>query len=117
MEEIFRLASDSLAIKVRAKGAELCSLQHTHSGIEYIWQGESWPKHSPILFPIVGGLKKGRYQHEGKTFELPRHGFARERMFKLIEQTNSNLIFSLSYDESSLWIFPFKFELRVIYSL
>ena len=45
-----------------SKGAELISVKF--DGIEKIHDGKSfWNRHSPILFPIVGKLKK-RYELE-----------------------------------------------------
>lgn len=117
MEEIFVLESATIAIKVSARGAELCSLYQRKCKVEYLWQGSSWNKHSPVLFPIVGGLKNGSYSHEDQIYHLPRHGFARDRNFELIEQTDNSLRFLLRYDEDSLAVFPFQFELSIIYSV
>ncbi|MBK9637140.1 MAG: hypothetical protein IPO63_04740 [Bacteroidetes bacterium] len=61
--------------------------------------GDAWPKHSPVLFPIVGQLKEHRYTHQEKEYSLPRHGFAREKMFSLLEQKDDQIIFRLSDDE------------------
>ncbi len=76
-----------------------------------------WPKHSPVLFPIVGSLKNDSYTFNEKDYHLPRHGFARDREFELIEKTEVSATFSLSYDEETLQKYPFKFELQIIYKL
>ena len=101
------------------KGAELISLNNTNSGREYIWEGnrDFWGKHAPVLFPIVGTLKSGSYTFNGKRYELPRHGFAREREFELINQSEDGAVFSLKSDAETLKIYPFGFELQIIYEL
>ena len=53
-----------LKIKTVKKGAELVSVKM--DDIEKMHDGESfWNRHSPVLFPIVGKLKKGRTIIEG----------------------------------------------------
>jgi galactose mutarotase-like enzyme len=86
---------------------------------EYIWQGnpEYWGKHSPILFPIVGTLKNNSYQYKGVTYELSRHGFARDIEFTLICEEDDKVIFSLQFSETTLTFYPFKFELQITYTL
>lgn len=51
------LSTQRLSATVKAEGAELTSLKDAQ-GRELLWQaGEAWPRHSPILFPIVGKVK------------------------------------------------------------
>ena len=35
---------------------------------------------------------KGKYRVEGKEYELPQHGLARLREFKMIEKTDSRIV-------------------------
>jgi len=75
------LASGGISATIKAEGAELCSLKNA-DGLELLWQaGPAWTWHSPILFPIVGQLKNDELRHQGKTYPMTRHGFARDRMF------------------------------------
>lgn len=112
------LKSDKLIAKINHKGAELQSLKNDVEK-EFIWNGnlEFWGKHSPILFPIVGTLKNNEYYFEGKKYSLNRHGFARDMDFELIAKTDSKALFSLINDPKTLNVYPFKFELLIIYEL
>jgi galactose mutarotase-like enzyme len=76
----------NLIAQIDHLGAELCSLKNNQK-TEYIWEGniEFWGKH-PVLFPIVGTLKNNIYQYKDKTYHLPRHGFARDIIFELIDK-------------------------------
>ena len=48
------LHADGIAATISAHGAELCSLKNA-AGLELLWQaGPQWPRHAPLLFPIVG---------------------------------------------------------------
>ena len=98
-------------------GAELISLKSNEK--EYIWEGnpEFWDKHSPILFPTIGSLKDDVYFFEEKEYTLPRHGFAREKQFQIIEQTEHTILFSLQEDAETLKVYPFCFELQIEYRL
>ena len=99
-------------------GAELCSIFHKEHRFEYLWQaGKAWPKHSPVLFPIVGQLKNNQYYYNGNAYTLPRHGFAREKTFTMAEQTDNRLVFRLTEDESTLLSYPFRFVFDVIYTI
>lgn len=99
-------------------GAELCSLKDNLSK-EYIWEGnpEFWGKHSPILFPIVGTLKNNFFDCDGKKYHLSRHGFAREMEFELIDKKDNSATFSIQSSEETLKVYPFEFELQIIYTL
>ncbi len=101
------------------KGAELKSLIDTKSGKEWMWQADPafWGKTSPILFPIVGALKDNTYYYEGKSYTLPRHGFARDMNFDIREQAGDRVVFGLTSSGETLKLFPFDFDLEVEYIL
>ncbi|SEG30107.1 aldose 1-epimerase family protein [Flavobacterium urumqiense] len=107
-----------LTATINSFGAELCSLKNKENK-EYIWAGNSdfWGKHSPILFPIVGTLKNNSFHHNAKEYNLSRHGFAREMEFKLIDKKEDSATFSLQSTEETLRVYPFQFELQIIYTL
>lgn len=116
---IFQLKNNVLNIKVNSVGAELCSVVSNDTNIEYIWQANKnvWARHAPVLFPIVGKLKNGKYSINSKTYELPQHGFARDSEFICIEQNECNLVFELVASEYTLTLFPFHFSLQIKYKL
>ena len=70
------IENKSIKAQINPQGAELISLFHKEFQLEYMWSGDPayWAKHSPILFPIVGTLKDNQYIHNGKTYEMGRHG-------------------------------------------
>ncbi len=117
---MLQIENDYLKVGVLSKGAELCSIINKETGKEYIWQADPdiWGNHAPILFPIVGGLKNGSYNYEGKQYFLPRHGFVRNNNnIKLTGQTEIGVTFSLSHSEETLMDYPFQFSLEITYIL
>jgi galactose mutarotase-like enzyme len=116
---MYILENGILKVEIVSKGAELQSLFHLGSGIEYLWNGDPafWAKRSPVLFPIVGTLKNNTYFHEGKSYQLPRHGFARDKDFKVETQTSKSITFLLVSDAESKKNYPFDFEFRIRYQI
>ncbi|MBL7707411.1 MAG: aldose 1-epimerase family protein [Taibaiella sp.] len=113
------LENNLLSVKVLEKGAELCSIVCKASGTEYLWQADPayWNKHSPILFPIVGTLRNDTYLYQGKSYTLSRHGFARDKQFKVKNQESGRVRLELEADEATLQQYPFLFSLQVTYEL
>ena len=83
------LKNEQISIVVAEMGAELQSVKDS-KGREYLWQAdpEFWPRHSPILFPIVCSVNDDTYVVDGKEYHLPRHGFARDTEFTLVAKTD-----------------------------
>ncbi|MFA9189482.1 aldose 1-epimerase family protein [Flavobacterium sp. FBOR7N2.3] len=113
------ISNKQITAKIKHQGAELCSLQANDTKKEYIWEGnpEYWGKHSPVLFPIVGTLKNNSFQIDNTSYQLPRHGFARDMNFELIDKTENSVTFSIQSTSETLKVYPFEFELQIIYAL
>lgn len=113
------ISNKKLTIKVNPLGAELASITNNKTKEEYLWQADPtfWKRHSPILFPIVGGLWNSIYTHKSKTYELSQHGFARDNKFELIKEENDELRYLLKDNEKTLQVYPFHFNLEIRYQL
>lgn len=113
------IENNNLRVAINAHGAELDSIVHKQNQLEYLWQGDAafWGKKSPILFPIVGTLKDNSFSYQGKKYNLPRHGFARDKAFTLEHHSEDKATFLLVSDEESLKNYPFSFEFRLHYAL
>lgn len=112
------IKNNRLSASVSTMGAEIVSL--LLDGAERLWQADPavWGEHAPVLFPIVGRIRDGKYEHEGKTYSIRcPHGFAREKEFSVIEQTSSSVTLRLCSDDQTLAQFPFDFVLEICYSL
>jgi galactose mutarotase-like enzyme len=113
------LENDYIKVSLAAKGAELQGLFSKETKLEYLWNANPkyWAKHSPVLFPIVGSLKNNSFIYQGKKYELPRHGFARDHIFNLEKISESEAVFTLTQNEDTLKVYPFYFELKLRYQL
>jgi galactose mutarotase-like enzyme len=116
---LHHLQNDYYQVTVKEAGAELSSFRSLRDQLEYIWQADPavWPRHAPVLFPVVGKLPEGKYRYQGQTYALPQHGFARDAHFDLIHQTNHSLTFALASSPKTLALYPFAFRLEISYSL
>ncbi|WP_256005599.1 aldose 1-epimerase family protein [Pedobacter deserti] len=113
------LENDILKVCIAEKGAELQSLVNKQTGKEYMWSGnpDFWGKFSPVLFPIVGGLKDNRYTVGCSEYSLPRHGFARDQVFQLREEGDLYATLTLGHSDETLKVYPFAFRLNIKYTL
>ncbi|MDT0048505.1 aldose 1-epimerase family protein [Listeria cossartiae subsp. cayugensis] len=116
---MIKLENELLLVEMKTAGAELTRISRKDTGIECLWNADSkfWGRHSPVLFPTVGRLVEDTYLVDGKPFHLGQHGFARDRDFKVMEQTENSVRFELDSDEDSLAIYPYKFKLSIIYTI
>lgn len=115
-DEMHQIRYGDICATVKAQGAELCSLRA--AGTEFIWQaGPAWPRHAPLLFPIVGRLANDTLRHRGKTYRMTQHGFARDSRFGWIERGESHCTLVLEDSEATRAVFPFPFRLTVAYTL
>ena len=114
----FELKKGGLRAAVQTKGGELVSLRGW-DGLEYIWGGDPafWSGQNPILFPIVGSLKEGTVNFDGKPYSMDRHGFARRSEFSLVKQGEDYAVLELRESMETLSRYPYPFLLRVTHRL
>lgn len=108
-------STTGMVAKIDELGAQLCSLADKEQ--EYIFNNiEIWPKHSPVLFPFVGRMPNQKYQLNGKSYDIPLHGFAPTSMFEVVEQTESSVKFRLIVTDQIKASYPFDFDFFASYS-
>lgn len=112
------LQNESLTVSISAFGAEIQSVRDANQ-IERIWHGDPayWASHAPVLFPVAGFLKDNTYTLNGKTYSLPKHGFARDREFVVEHCECGSASFLLAGENGKHPGFPFQYEFRVCYTL
>lgn len=115
---VVTIKNDELTIGINTYGAELTSVKDSN-GKEYIWQGDEnvWKNQAPNLFPVVGRVTGGKYNFDGKTYEMKAHGFARNSEFEVEEASDNHVTFALFSNEETKKVYPFDFEFRVHYTL
>ncbi len=115
---LFTLRSEGLWAAINPMGAELYALQDAEKR-DLLWHGDPaiWSGRAPLLFPIVGTLRNDTYRLENKNYRLPRHGFARKKIFSVMDATSSSALFRLCWDEETMQVYPFPFYLEVLFSL
>lgn len=113
------LQNDVLKITVADRGAELKSITALFDGTEYLFDSDPtwWKYSSPVLFPIVGKVNGGKYRAEGKEYTLPQHGFARTTDFEFAGGAENKISFELRWNEDTIKIYPYKFELEISFEL
>ncbi|NWJ42258.1 MAG: aldose 1-epimerase family protein [Geothrix sp.] len=114
--DLHRLHLDGAEAVIARHGAELQALRLGEADL--LWNaGPLWPRHAPLLFPVVGGLKGDLLRHRGEVHPMPRHGFARDRDFSWLERTPTRCVLELRDDGRTREAYPFAFRLVVCYAL
>jgi galactose mutarotase-like enzyme len=119
LEVLMILANEHLTLRIEREAAEMHSLVDHATGKEILWNGDPayWSGRNPILFPIVGSTFDKLIHLFGETTTMGNHGFARHRVFKIVDQHETSLTLALESDESTLAQYPFAFTLSVTTSL
>lgn len=112
------LNNECLTVEVSTHGAELKKIV-SNKGVDYIWNSDPkfWNRSAPFLFPIVGTMKDKETYIEGKLYKMGSHGFLRDYEFEVVSSTNDKLVLRNTYNESTLKVYPFKYEAIVTYTL
>lgn len=115
---IVTIHNECLTVDIEDLGAQLASVR-SHQGTEYLWQGDAdiWARRAPILFPVLGRLKDNTYLLDGVPHKIGQHGFARDCIFELVEQTDTQAVFRLTDNAETRRLYPFSFSLTITYTL
>ena len=93
-------------------GGELVSFkldgeERVHQGLDCVDENGKvyWKRHWPVLFPVVGKLKKNQTIINGRIFEMPQHGFARDFEFEPITKLDNFHSYVLKSNKIQPFIF------------
>ncbi|OAV43449.1 aldose 1-epimerase family protein [Lewinella sp. 4G2] len=114
------LENHRLSIAIEETGAELASIVNLENGREYMWQGDpaAWGSQAPVLFPIIGVLKDGETEIDGKMYRIPKHGMVRHNQdLELFYHGDDRITFRMCWSKETLKTYPYEFDFRVTYRL
>lgn len=111
------IGSGALIARINPVGAELWSLTDA-AGAEYMTAADPafWTGHAPVLFPIVGMVRDGRYRLDGREYAMPKHGLARRAEFAVVAHDASSATFRLTDSAESRAAYPFAFQLDLAFA-
>ena len=69
-----------------------------------------------MLFPIVGRLRDDTLLHQGASYRMTQHGFARDRRFEWIQRTPAGCRLALVDDAATQAMYPFPFRFELAYA-
>ena len=116
---IHYIENDFIRLGVKEQGCEIAGIFSKKDSTERLWQGDKsiWYGQAPILFPVIGRLLEDKYILNGKEYDMPKHGFARNLPWKLKEKSDTQMSFILTQNEETLKLYPYFFSLVVTYTL
>lgn len=111
------LSCGTARARVQLMGAELS--RWTCHGRDLLWSGDErwWPRHSPLLFPVVGHLRDGQAWRGGSPRPMGCHGFAAGSPFTLQQAAGDRVSLLLTSDEATRAVYPYDFALHADYHL
>ena len=116
--DLIAISSGALTARINSLGAELYSLTDA-AGAEYMTDADSafWAGHAPVLFPIVGMVRDGRYRLDGQEYAIPKHGVARSARFVVVAHEADSTTFRLTDSEATRAAYPFAFKLDLTFAI
>ncbi|MFA7111657.1 MAG: hypothetical protein WC174_04760, partial [Bacilli bacterium] len=119
MVKVASIENKYLKVSINLNGGSLTSIIDKSNDRELFYQvdSRSWTSQDVVIFPLIARIKNGKYTVNDKEFSLKSHGIARYSTFEIKEQTKESITIKLLYNEETLKVYPFKFELDVIYTL
>lgn len=117
------LDNGTLRLSLGAEGGEPTALgiRDGDTVTELLWNGDEtyWERRAPLLFPIVGRLREGKWACGGREYPLGIHGFARFLMPYATEISDDGCTAVFRFRESAetLKSYPFPFELTRRFTL
>jgi len=118
MSALVEIASDALTAAINPFGAELTHL-HDAQGRELMTDADPafWPKHAPILFPVIGVTNGSAIRLDGTDYPMPKHGFARDLPFEVTRHDRDRATFRLVDTAETRKHYPFAFRLEISFAL
>ncbi|KAA2234394.1 aldose 1-epimerase family protein [Salinarimonas soli] len=113
MTDPIRLAAGAAAAEISPLGAEPMAWRIGER--QLLWSGDPahWNRRAPILFPVVGASAGGVARVGRRAFPMPRHGFARDCSFALVDRDAARVRLRLTDGEATRAHYPFAFALEV----
>ncbi|WP_267201527.1 aldose 1-epimerase family protein [Limosilactobacillus kribbianus] len=112
-----KIENDVFSAEIDEHGAQLTHLVNKKADFDYIWNGKEWGKHAPVLFPAIGRSNQDKYVLDGKTYEMPQHGFVSDQDFTVSYHTPNALALQLVANDETKALYPFDFKLTVVFTL
>ena len=118
MSNFIEIKNEYLSISINTLGAELSNITG-RGGTEFLWNGDKtvWNGKAPVLFPICGSLKGGKYTYNGTEYALPKHGFTRGSEFEGENLSETSARFTFKSNAETLSAYPFEFIFTITYEL
>lgn len=114
-----KIQNDFLIVDVTKKGAQLTSIKNKKTGYEYLWQAdpEIWPRHAPILFPILGALQDDEFIYNDQIYNLGKHGFLRDQQLDCSYYSKNKIAYQFIHYGNMKTGYPFACTVTTTFEL
>ena len=112
---LYTIKDKNVTVTVSSLGAELKSFKINDKEFMHDANPKYWGRTAPYLFPNIGTIKDKFATINGIKYNFVKHGFLRDKEMLCTEHKENMIKFTLLSDESTLDIYPYEFELSIIY--
>ncbi len=116
---VITIENEFIRAMLNTKAGYIESIVRKKDGSEHAWQYDSsvWPRRTAVCFPLCGKSRDDSYTFEGRKYDMPNHGFLRERELSVILSDDTHLVLEDRWDDETLLRYPFRYSYRIGYSL
>lgn len=114
---MIKLTKNDTYALIDTEGAQLIALYKGEHNLLWGRDPAVWAQSAPLLFPICGRLRDNTYYHNDQTYSMQPHGFAKQSLFAVKEQSPQSVTLSIVDNEQTRGCYPFSFEFSVTYTL
>lgn len=111
------LKNNQIEVTIDTVGAQPIKVINRQENFNYIWSGEAWKRHAPILFPAIGKSNNDQYMVNGQVYSMPQHGVARDLEWEVTAQSENQVSLRLVATVRTKATYPFDFTLEVNYQV
>lgn len=123
-DQRYTLDNGTLRLTLSARGGQpvaLSAIEPDGSATDLLWNADPslWEESAPLLFPIVGRLRGGKWSAHGQEYSLGIHGFARflNADPAVRSADGCTAVFFFTENEETLASYPFPFRLGRSFTL
>lgn len=113
------ISNEDLSVSLDLLGAQLRSIHHPATDVEYLWQGhpDYWEERAPNMFPVCVRFKGDRFTYRGGEYTMPFLGLAHTADFATTTLARHRVVQTMESTPATREHYPFDFKLNIVSEL
>ncbi|MEJ6601330.1 MAG: hypothetical protein QNL51_02035 [Opitutaceae bacterium] len=113
------ISNENLSVRLDLLGAQLRSIHHPATDVEYLWQGhpDYWIQRAPNMFPVCVRFKDDRFTYRGDEYTMPFLGLAHTADFATTTLARHRVVQTMESTPATREYYPFDFKINIVSEL